>query len=354
MPTKIEWAEESWNPVTGCTPVSEGCENCYAARMAKRLAGRAGYPADDPFKVTLHPERLEQPLKWRKPRRIFVCSMGDLFHPDVPFWFVCQVMAIVAACPQHQFLFLTKRAVAMHDYFTASLPLEFELPEAAKELGVLDKIPGKKTPWPPKNIWLGVTAENQARADERIPVLLSIPAAVHFVSIEPCLGPVNIEKPIGAIGNRTNFVLEQAVGQPRILAACPECEGTRYFQTDPHIEYCSACGGTGWGLDWIILGGESGPGARPVHPDWVRSVRDQCQAAGVPFFFKQWGEWIADEMELPGEGPRSRPEPYRWFPPQKEKGESIGTCCYRVGKKEAGRELDGRTWEQYPAVTEVE
>jgi len=137
------------------------------------------------------------------------------------------------------------------------------------------------------NIWLGVTAENQARADERIPVLLSIPAAVHFVSIEPCLGPVDLEKPVGIIGDRDSWVLEQAVGQPRPLVACPECDGTRYFQTDPHVEYCGACGGSGWGLDWVILGCETGPGRRTMQPVWARDVKNQCVAAGVPFFLKQ-------------------------------------------------------------------
>ena len=264
MPTKIEWAEESWNPVTGCTPVSEGCENCYAARMAKRLAGRAGYPADNPFRVTLHPERLDQPAKWRKPRRIFVCSMGDLFHEDVlaggRFGFIDKVMQVIYDYKQHIFIILTKRPENIPNWWAWET-------------------------WP--NLWLGVTAENQARADERIPVLLSIPAAVHFVSIEPCLGPVDLEKPVGIIGDRDSWVLEQAVGQPRPLVACPECDGTRYFQTDPHVEYCGACGGSGWGLDWVILGCETGPGRRTMQPVWARDVKDQCVAAGVPFFLKQ-------------------------------------------------------------------
>jgi len=263
MPTKIEWAEETWNPVTGCTPVSEGCQNCYAARMARRLAGRCGYPADEPFRVTLHPERLEQPAKWRKPRRIFVCSMGDLFHPDIRWEYIYDVFLAMYNAGWHTFLVITKRPGRMKAI------IEEHIPHVAD------------------NIWLGVTAENQGRADERIPVLLSIPAAVHFVSIEPCLGPVDLEKPVGIIGDRDSWVLEQAVGQPRPLVACPECDGTRYFQTDPHVEYCGACGGSGWGLDWVILGCETGPGRRTMQPVWARDVKDQCVAAGVPLFLKQ-------------------------------------------------------------------
>lgn len=288
MPTKIEWCEETWNPVTGCTPVSEGCTNCYAARMARRLAGRYGYPEGDGFKVALHPDRLEQPLKWRKPRRVFVCSMGDLFHPDVPFYFVCKIMAIAAACPQHKFIFLTKRVVEMRDYFTASPPLEFQLPEAAAELGVLDRIPGKHTSWPPPNVWLGVTAENQARADERIPVLLSIPAAVHFVSIEPCLGPVDMDKYLS---------VEWYAGEEKPLNAIP----TGLTYRPARIRRA---------LSWVILGAETGPGRRAMLPRWARDVKDQCVEAGAAFFLKQMYNDDGKLIKLP--------------------------------------ELDGRTWAEYP------
>jgi protein gp37 len=233
--------------------------------------------------------------------------MGDLFHPDVPFYFVCKVMAIAAACPHHKFLFLTKRAVEMHDYFTASPPLEFQLPKAAAELGVLDRIPGQHTSWPPPNVWLGVTAENQARADERIPVLLSIPAAVHFVSIEPCLGPVDLD--FDRITSHTQG-MAQAYETRRDL------------------------------LKWVILGGESGPGARPMRPDWALWVRNQCQAAGVPFLFKQYGEWRV----LPN-GHTIDTAAKKW---KREYDETSQAWYFRVGKKVAGRELDGRTWDEYP------
>ena len=220
--TKISWADATWSPITGCTPVSEGCEHCYAKRMANRLRGRFGYPQDDPFKVTFHPDRLGQPLKWRKPKRIFVCSMGDLFHEDVKHDWIRQVLINTLAYPQHTYLFLTKRAQRMKHIF----------------IGYKDVLQ--------KNNFCGITAENQQRADERIPILLQIPAAVRFVSLEPLLGPINLGE---------------------------------YIWKIPHIDKCR--------LDWVIVGGETGPGARPMNPDWARSVRDQCEAAEVPFFMKK-------------------------------------------------------------------
>lgn len=217
MPTNIEWADETWNPVTGCTPISTGCANCYAARMSKRLAGRFGYPADDPFRVTLHPDRLGEPLRWRKPRYVFVASMGDLFHEDVPFEYIKLVFSAMAEARRHTFMVLTKR------------------PKRALNLW------GAGIPWP-TNIWAGVTAENQKRANERVPVLTEIPTRVQFVSIEPMLGPV--ELPTG-------------------------------------------WGVPGVGVDWVICGAETGPGARPMEESWALRLRDQCSEAGVPFFFKR-------------------------------------------------------------------
>ena len=185
--TKIEWADAVWNPVTGCTPISEGCQNCYAERMATRLKGRYGYPEDEPFKVTLHPEKLKEPLKWKKPRRVFVCSMGDLFHEQVPDGYIAKVWEVMSNASQHTFLVLTKRPQRMED-FLARLGWYTHDREVNPAEAVLDE-GGKYTL---KNVWLGVTAENQQRADERIPILLQIPAALRFVSIEPMLGPVVI------------------------------------------------------------------------------------------------------------------------------------------------------------------
>lgn len=326
--TAIEWAEQTWNPVTGCSPISEGCEHCYAERISKRLRGRSGYSEDEPFKVTLHPNRLEQPLKLRKPSRISVCPMGDLFHEDVPDTFIDRVFATMALAAHQTFLILTKRPERMLKWFnrfaeseesvlgdshigawlnsvsgnlmadTGTLPggkenwqwvppeYDYHEPWRVANPGYYDWV-GKGSmdaviPWPLPNVWLGVTAENQARADERIPILLQTPAAVRFASIEPMLGPVELEANLG----ESHWW-------------CPACEA----EADPiqvtYNERHDLCGSPAeerGGIDWVIVGGETGPGARPMHPDWVRRLRDQCQDAGVPFFFKGWGEW-APEIE---------------------------------------------------------
>lgn len=324
MPTKIEWAEETWNPITGCTPISEGCQNCYARRMAKRLAGRCGYPFENPFKVTLHPDKLEQPLRWKKPRMIFVCSMGDLFHKDVPFDQISQVFDVMcswrwptkeAECsgdaslledPGHTFMVLTKRPERIPEwlswlglYWPGDSPVNINL-EAEGHFG--------------KHIWFGVTAENQARADERIPILLQIPAAVRFVSVEPMLGPVDL------LSND-------------YLGGCINCEVC--------LDNPKTCINRAQDrkIDWVICGGETGPGARPMHPDWVRSLRDQCQAAGVPFFFKSWGEWMYVHPERPA---------YQFSNPPSKCATIEDMRFYRIGKKAAGRLLDGQEWNQYP------
>ena len=265
MPTNIEWATETWNPIIGCSHASPGCDNCYAERMAKRLAGmgvygyrkvvdESGWTGD----ISYNLDTLEKPLHWKKHRRIFVCSMGDLFHQDVGFSEIEEVFQAICACPQHTFMILTKRPDRMFNFMENHYTI------------------------PPENLGLGVTIETQDYID-RARILCEIPAAWRFVSAEPMLGPVASE----------------------------------------HIKH----------LDWVICGGESGPGARPMHPDWARGLRDQCVVAGVPFFFKQWGEWwpsgkkIVDkaDMVLFGREP-----------------------MYRVGKHNAGHLLDGVEWRQIP------
>jgi len=233
--TKIEWTDEVWNPVTGCTKISEGCQHCYAERMAKRLKGRFGYPEDDPFRVTFHPDKLDQPLKWKKPRMVFVSSMGDLFHEDVPFHQIDVILGQIVKVPQHTFLILTKRPTRMSFHLSDQM------------------LPGRITPdhlhqiqWPLPNLWLGVTAENQQRADERIPILLQIPAAKKFVSVEPMLGPLKLSLRYHSHG----------------------IQGHRK-------------------LDWVIAGCESGPGRRPAKVQWFRDLKNQCVEAGVPYFLKQ-------------------------------------------------------------------
>lgn len=312
--TGIEWTDATWNPVTGCDKVSPGCDRCYAETFAERWRGTEGHYFEAGFDVQLRPDKLDMPLRWTKPRKVFVNSMSDLFHDKVPDEFIAKVFSVMACADHHTFQLLTKRHGRMRSLLTS---------EAFRELvfkcQALD-LPGDVMGdyWPLPNVWLGVSAEDQKRADLRIPALLDTPAAVRFVSAEPLLGPINLH-------------------------------------TDP-IE----AGSPFWGsqLDWVIVGGESGPDARPMHPDWARSMRDQCVDAGVPFLFKQWGEWRwtreADDFEF--EQAHGDLYPSAKWETVSPDGVVIAdniprpgcATMQRVGKKRAGRELDGRTWDQYP------
>lgn len=293
--TKIEWADRVWNPTVGCRRVSEGCRNCYAERMARRLAamGRDEYrditdgAGHWNGSVKVLDDRLNEPLKWEKPGKVFVDSMSDLFHEDVPFDFFYRVMYVMSATPEQTYLVLTKRPKRMFQYMTAFY-------ENVEKNGYL-----AMTPLP--NLWLGVSVEHQVAADERIPWLLDTPAKKRFLSCEPLLGPIDL--------------------------------------SDEDIE-----GGGGpfsWldlGIHWVIVGGESGPHARPMHVEGVRSLRDQCQAADVPFFFKQWGEYIPVRQSKNMCVPQGA-KVWSW---------DDGSLSYKAGKKAAGRELDGRTWDEVP------
>lgn len=232
--SSIEWTEATWNPLTGCTKISPGCKHCYAERMAKRLRGMGQPNYRNGFKLTLHPHALKIPLRWRKPRVVFVNSMSDLFHRDVPLEFIQAVFSAMSDARQHQFQVLTKRAR--------------RLAALASEIA-----------WP-RNVWMGTSVESEGYV-HRIDYLRQTPAAIRFLSLEPLLGPLR------------NLDLTN--------------------------------------IDWVIVGGESGPGARPMDEAWAIEIRDQCQAVGVPFFFKQWGG---------------------------------------VRKKRAGRVLDGQTWDEMPAT----
>jgi protein gp37 len=274
--------------------------------MAKRLAGRCGYPeAPHEFDVTLHPEKLDEPLRWKKPTTVFVCSMSDLFHEDVPDRMLFHVFEIITQARQHTFQVLTKRPERMAEF--------------CQRIIDIDDAPL------PNNIWLGVTAENQEQADKRIPILLQIPAAVRFVSIEPMLGPVALE------GHTHNWLPGTTMPDGSRKPLFSERNGYRHK------------------LDWVIVGGETGPGARPMQLDWVRSLRDQCNETGTPFFFKSWGDWV-DGLNVPDEhldaaldcAGTSRDYRYmtRWGEIQ----------AFRVGKKRAGRQLDQREWNELPEV----
>ncbi len=290
--TGIEWCKWTWNPVTGCTPASEGCANCYAERMARRLAGRAGYPKDDPFRVTLHPERLDEPLRLRRPSTIFCCSMSDLFHPDVPDEFRDRAFAVMAQCPQHTFVVLTKRAECACEYLRG-----LSLVEGATRFvrwntvgggGQLAKYAirfrrGETLP----NVFVGPTVENQARADERMPHAMRLAAAGWnvVVSYEPALGPVDWRPWLPHRSDRLCgddahpcSIHHAADGDGQTACPCDE-----YLRDAKDSEKPKLAG--------ILCGGETGPGARPMHPDWARQARDACAAAGTPFFFKKWGDW---------------------------------------------------------------
>ena len=238
--TSIEWTDTTWNPVTGCTKISAGCDHCYAERFSERFRGTPNHPFETGFDLTLRPERIEQPLAWRRPRMVFVNSMSDLFHKEIPRPFISKVFDTMERAHWHTFQVLTKRSSLMRSFLRqrySSAPA-------------------------PMHIWFGVSVEDGARLS-RLRHLREAPAGIRFLSIEPLIGPIG------------------------------------------KIEL--------GGIDWVIVGGESGPSARPMNPDWVRDIRDQCIAAGVAFFFKQWGGF--------------RP-------------------------KSGGRLLQGREWNQFPSLSQ--
>jgi protein gp37 len=332
--TKIEWTDRTWNPVTGCTKVSPGCDHCYAEGIARRFAGSPAFP--NGFDVTLHEERITAPLRWRKPARVFVNSMSDLFHQDIPDEFIARVFAVMAATQQqHTYQVLTKRHGRMRSLLSA--PAFFEA--VADAVRVRGEVYSRElVGWPLPNVWLGVSVEDQKRADLRIPALLETTAAVRFLSCEPLLGPVDLSRWLGV-------------------------EWMESFDGWGQELFASMAGrvGTAGGLHWVIVGGESGPGARPMHPGWARHLRDQCAAADVPFFMKQRGEWTwARPTDWPVKDWARNPDRNAVVFPD-GRVENVATTTwgdevedaalvYRVGKKAAGRELDGRTWDQYPAV----
>ena len=300
--TKIEWTEATWNPVAGCRKVSPGCAHCYAEPLTWRLANNPSTPQYHGLAVLdahgrprftgnarLAPSRLEEPLNWRGGRMVFVNSMSDPFHEDVSLHDIVAVWSTMARTERHVYQILTKRACRMQDLVSwmgthSAEDLAFLYRRAANG-AALDIVP----PWPLPNVWLGVSVEDRRHGLPRIDHLRRTPAALRFLSIEPLLedlGEINLD-----------------------------------------------------GIGWVIVGGESGAGARPMEPDWARRVRDQCIAAGVPFFFKQWGEWVT-EGQAPDE--ITLPSTSRLF-----KGHG-NTSYFKVGKKAAGHLLDGVEWRQMP------
>lgn len=383
--SKIEWTDATWNPVVGCSIVSKGCDHCYAMRHAYRLehmhqekykgltrktdSGRIVWTG----KISIDEKALLEPLSRKKPTMYFVDSMGDLFHEGVPFEFIDKVFAVMALTPQHTYQVLTKRPERMAEYFLGHDLRKILVNYIRERLTTREGIEGKHwdtirsffTPeqtenirakakweevswigvvndwglWPDApspilpNVWLGTSVEDQKTADERIPHLLKVPAMVRFLSCEPLLGPVDLTrfKINGGDAFRNALTGTQIVGPPDFIE----------LDNLPKIH-------------WVIAGGESGPGARPMHPDWVRSLRDQCQAAGVAFFFKQWGAWRPSKRNSWEGGikkvvitpmgatmkvdPGVRCEMPRWI------------TMENVGKKAAGNVLDGVQHLEFPGV----
>lgn len=318
--SKIEWTDATWNPVAGCERVSPGCANCYAVPLVYRMGfnpnakiqaanvglvekqenGKLNWTGE----IRTLPDRLAIPLHWKEPRRVFVNSLSDLFHKDVPQEFIYQVSLIMLKAPQHTYQVLTKRPERMSNVWLTSLHCQW-LREGLRNDCLTDaNIRGMFS-----HVWLGTSVENQETADERIPHLLRVPAVVRFLSMEPLLGPVNLDE------------------VERVPGIGPDDISEEYNALGPPL-YCD-------GIHWVIVGGESGANARPMHPDWARSLRNQCQAAGVAFHFKQWGEF----------GPVEKP-PY----PITQIGWDEVIGLGKIGKKAAGRVLDGREWNEMPEV----
>lgn len=285
--TTIEWTEQTWNPTTGCDRISPGCDRCYALTMAKRLKGMgsAKYQNDgDPktsgpgFGITMHPRTLTDPLRWRKPGRVFVNSMSDLFHAGVTDEFIARAFAVMALTPQHTYQLLTKR----HGRMRSLLGSQEFLRQVDDHREHTRPGCGDFT-WPLPNVWLGVSVEDQKWADIRIPALLDTPAAVRFLSCEPLLGPVDLCGPI--VPGR---------GRPKLTYWLDGRPGWGPDQTDDRGRVFQELA-VGPRIDWAIVGGESGPGARPMDPAWAASIVEQCQHSKVAVFVKQLGSvWARD------------------------------------------------------------
>lgn len=312
--SSIEWTDATWNPVRGCSRVSEGCRNCYAERVAARFSG-PGQAYEGLARMTdagprwtgevrLVEEHLRDPLKWKRPRRIFVNSMSDLFHESLDDFSIQRVFDVMYNAEHHIYQILTKRPKRMMDFLNAHRGWWGDYPQ-----------------W--KHVWLGVSVEDQKTADERIPLLLKTPAASRWVSAEPLLGPIDLGR-----------------SHPCGYYCDPdEPDGLGHHDHDFWTH------GINTSIKWVVVGGESGPNARPMHPRWARDLRDQCVDAGVQFFFKQWGMHLPAEeaMRLNLNGAHEYVEAHPGC-------EGMAQLMVRVGKKAAGRLLDGREWNEMPEV----
>lgn len=353
--TKIEWATKVWNPFRGCSKVSEGCRNCYAIKMANRFSGDGGHYEGLVKKtnsmlnwtgiVQRAPQVLKDPLSWKKHQRIFMNSMSDLFHESIEDWMIDEVFGIVLAChvlenrQSHTFMSLTKRPERQREYFSAS-PRELikRWTKAMDGVVIMDNPDMMFSEYvasfsinqifPLPNYWVGTSVENQEAADKRVPEILQVPAAIRFLSMEPLLGPVDLTK----VNLPEQLQPDWSIGNDALKFNALSDDEDRLYQSENHIS-------------WVITGGESGPNARPSNSDWFRSIRDQCTAVGVAFHFKQYGEWIHnthhnfknyDGMKV------------RDVMSKLPNGFTHVDCYRKIGKKNAGRLLDGRTWDEFP------
>lgn len=356
----IEWTDATWNVITGCSVLSKGCTNCYAMRLAgtrlQHHPSRAGLTRDSAAgpvwtgEVRFNEEWLDQPSRWRKPRRIFVCAHGDLFHESVPDAWIDRVFIAMQGAQHHTFQVLTKRAERMRRYlqrFQPSPPRDGYISR--------DGVESNRSPagwplfhparWPLPNVWLGVSVEDQTSAESRIPELLATPAAVRWCSAEPLLGPIDLASiEVSRQAQPNEFRQVNATIELNALA------GTRI--TDLGFEHAG-----GQRLDWVVAGGESGPDARPAHPEWFRTLRDQCAATHTAFHFKQWGSWTPGENveRTTGTVNTAFLVDDRWHMHFLNLATDHGHIddqpdLYHVGKKAAGRHLDGRTHDDWPEV----
>lgn len=364
--TKIEWTDATWNPITGCTVVSPGCTNCYAMRLAgtrlRNHPSRAGLTKQGKAgpvwtgDVRLNKQELHKPAAWTKPRMIFVCAHGDLFAEQVPDDWILDVLTVIASNPHHHFQVLTKRATRMCDFMNRPDLLEdiyanwYGFSGKAREVWS----------WPLHNLWLGVSVEDQLRAKHRIPTLLDTPAAIRWVSAEPLLSALDLTNINGSSHGSADWahnVLTGSFWRPGVAKPF----------TDPSDRR----------LHWVVAGGESGPGARPMHPDWARSLRDQCASAGVPFLFKQWGSWMPVPWKLdrdPNESDKSyiarsmtacsqhavslsgrlaELSHQPWSVERASQEPETHHAVKRVNKATAGRHLDGVEHNAFPEVRHV-
>lgn len=338
--TKIEWTDATANVVNGCSLASPGCTNCYAMKMAgtrlRTHPSRKGLTTQTKAGpvwngiVRFNERALQDVLGWKKPRMIFWNAHGDLFHESVPDEWIDRCFAAMAATPHHIHQVLTKRSARMRAYLS--------------DAGVAGRVSYEgRAGWPLRNVWLGVSVEDQDRADERIPDLLAAPAAIRWLSCEPLLGPIDL--------TAIDVTASERGAEPSGLILLDALTGV-HRDADDSIEGVLGCPDPH--LDWIVVGGESGSRARPMHPAWARSLRDQCSDAGVPFLFKQWGEWHPSEQHADCEmreimafrGDHSQ----EWRPGNATywAGQDGWQGMCRIGKKAAGRRLDGIEHNDFP------